>query len=248
MGSEVTNNKKKKGEITDVISKWIPLLTGIITLVVAIGNFALNFLNYGYARKAEDFYGIPSRYFTNSFVDDKVMIFVSIFLYFVILDLPFILKKLYKVEKLGKFESVLYSLVIFVDTIPVVYMSIIEIIVFFNLSVSELPVIIATVIIAMIIAITTFVFYMSLFTKDISNVRKEDLGKLEIKEEKVEGRNDKNTKKTKKSKTKEVVASNNQEKAGALMRFKGFIKELPTIILAAVLTFVVLSPSYNVKP
>lgn len=242
MGSEVTNNKKKKGEITDVISKWIPLLTGIITLVVAIGNFALNFLNYGYARKAEEFYGVPSRYFTNSFVDDKVMIFVSIFLYFVILDLPFILKKLYKVEKLGKFESVLYSLVIFVDTIPVVYMSIIEIIVFFNLSVSELPVIIATVIIAMIIAITTFVFYMSLFTKDISNVRKEDLGKLEIKEEKVEGRNDKNTKKTKKSKTKEVVASNNQEKAGALMRFKGFIKELPTIILAAVLTFVVLSP------
>ena len=57
MGSEVTNNKKKKGEITDVISKWIPLLTGIITLVVAIGNFALNFLNYGYARKAEDFLG-----------------------------------------------------------------------------------------------------------------------------------------------------------------------------------------------
>ncbi len=238
MGSEVTNDKEKKWEITDAISKWIPLLTGIITLVVAAGNVVLNFLNYGYARKAEEFYGVPSRYFTNSFVDDKVMIFISILLYLVILDLPFILKKLYKVKKLGKFESVLYSLAIVVDTIPVVYMAIIEIIVFFNLSVSELPVIIATV----IIAITIFVFYMSLFTKDISNVRKEDLGKLEIKEEKVEGRNDKNTKKTKKSKTKEVVASNNQEKAGALMRFKGFFKELLTIILAAALTFVVLSP------
>lgn len=223
MDSEVTNDKEKKREITDEISKWIPLLTGIITLVVAIGNVALNFLNYGYARKAEDFYGIPSRYFTNSFVDDKVMIFVSIFLYFVILDLPFILKKLYKVEKLGKFESVLYSLVIFVDTIPVVYMSIIEIIVFFNLSVSELPVIIATVIIAIIIAITTFVFYMSLFTKDFSNTRKENIEKRE------------NIIKRLFTKfvsfIKELPA-----------KFISFIKELPTIILAAVLTFVVLSP------
>lgn len=243
MGSEVTNDKEKKREITDAISKWIPLLTGIITLVVAAGNVVLNFLNYGYARKAEEFYEIPSRNFVNSIIDDKVMIFVSILLYLVILYLPFILKKLYKVKKLGKFESVLYSFVVVVDTIPVVYMSVIRMIVFFNLSVSEIHVQIATVIIAIIIAITTFVFYMSLFTKDISNVRKEDLGKLDnIKEEKVEGRNDKNTKKTKKSKTKEVVASNNQEKAGALMRFKGFIKELLTIILAAVLTLVVLSP------
>jgi len=27
MGSEVTNDKEKKREITDAISKWIPLLT-----------------------------------------------------------------------------------------------------------------------------------------------------------------------------------------------------------------------------
>ena len=101
MDSEVTNDKEKKREITDEISKWIPLLTGIITLVVAIGNVALNFLNYDYARKAEDFYGISSRYFTNSFVDDKVMTFVYIFSYFVILVLPFILKKLRKVKKTG---------------------------------------------------------------------------------------------------------------------------------------------------
>ena len=242
MGSEVTNDKEKKREITDAISKWIPLLTGIITLVVAIGNVALNFLNYGYARKAEDFYGIPSSYFTNSFVDDKVMIFVSIFLYFVILDLPFILKKLYKVEKLGKFESVSYSLAIVAVTFLVVYMSIIRIIVFFNLQVSEILALIPTG----VIAIITFELYMHLSTKDFSNVRKEDLGKLDNnKEEKVEERNDrktKKTKKTKKSKTKEVVGSNNQEKAGDSMGCLGFFKELPTIILAAVLTFVVLSP------
>ena len=238
MGSEVTNDKEKKREITDAISKWIPLLTGIITLVVAVGNVVLNFLNYGYARKAEDFYGVPSRYFTNSFVDDKVMIFVSIFLYFVILYLPFILKKLYKVEKLGKFESVLYSLAIVVDTIPVVYMAIIRIIGIFNLGIESSVVLIVTG----IIFVLTWITYIYLFMKDFSNARKEDLEKQEnIKEEKVERRNDKNTKKTKKSKTKEVVASNNQEKAGALMRFKGFFKELLTIILAAVLTFVVLS-------
>lgn len=242
MGSEVTNDKEKKWEITDAISKWIPLLTGITTLVVAVGNVVLNFLNYGYARKAEDFYGVPSRYFTNSFVDDKVMIFVSILLYLVILDLPFILKKLYKVKKLDIFESVFYSLAIAAVTFLVVYMSIIRIIVFFNLQVSEILALIPTG----VIAIITFELYMHLSTKDFSNVRKEDLGKLDNnKEEKVEERNyrkTKKTKKTKKSKTKEVVGSNNQEKAGDSMGCLGFFKELPAIILAAVLTFVVLSP------
>lgn len=123
-------------------------------------------------------------------------------------------------------------------TVPVVLMAIIRIIGIFNLGIESSVVLI----VSGIIFVLTFITYIYLFMKDISNARKEDLEKLEIKEEKVEGRNDKNTKKTKKSKTKEVVASNNQEKAGALMRFKGFIKELPTIILAAVLTFVVLSP------
>ena len=239
MGSEVTNDKEKKWEITDAISKWIPLLTGSITLVVAAGNVVLNFLNYGYARKAEEFYGVPSRYFTNSFVDDKVMIFISILLYLVMLDLPFILKKLYKVKKLGKFESVSYSLSIVAVTFLVVYMSIIRIIVFFNLQVNDILALIPTG----VIAIITFELYMHLSTKDFSNVRKEDLGKLDNnKEEKVEERNDRKTKKTKKSKTKEVVGSNNQEKAGDSMGCLGFFKELPTIILAAVLTFVVLSP------
>ena len=65
--------------------------------------------------------------------------------------------------------------------------------------------------------------------KDFSNARKEYLEKQEsiTKEEKIEERNDKNKKKkkgTKKLKKKEVI------------------KELLTIILAAVLTFVVLSP------
>ena len=219
MDSEVTNDKEKKREITDEISKWIPLLTGIITLVVAIGNVALNFLNYDYARKAEDFYGISSRYFTNSFVDDKVMTFVYIFSYFVILVLPFILKKLRKVKKLDIFESLLYSIVVVVYTIQVVYMSIIRITVFFNLQDSEILALIPTV----IIAIITFVLYMYLFMKDFSGARKEDLEKQEstTKEEKVEERNDK--KKLPK-------------------KFIGFIKELPALISATVLTIVLIAP------
>ena len=219
MDSEVTNDKEKKREITDEISKWIPLLTGIITLVVAIGNVALNFLNYDYAGKAEDFYGISSRYFTNSFVDDKVMTFVYIFSYFVILVLPFILKKLRKVKKLDIFESLLYSIVVVVYTIQVVYMSIIRITVFFNLQDSEILALIPTV----IIAIITFVLYMYLFMKDFSGARKEDLEKQEstTKEEKVEERNDK--KKLPK-------------------KFIGFIKELPALISATVLTIVLIAP------
>ena len=219
MDSEVTNDKEKKREITDEISKWIPLLTGIITLVVAIGNVALNFLNYDYARKAEDFYGISSRYFTNSFIDDKVMTFVYIFSYFVILVLPFILKKLRKVKKLDILESLLYSIVVVVYTIQVVYMSIIRITVFFNLQDSEILALIPTV----IIAIITFVLYMYLFMKDFSGARKEDLEKQEstTKEEKVEERNDK--KKLPK-------------------KFIGFIKELPALISATVLTIVLIAP------
>ena len=230
MDSEVTNDKEKKREITDEISKWIPLLTGIITLVVAIGNVALNFLNYDYARKAEDFYGISSRYFTNSFVDDKVMTFVYIFSYFVILVLPFILKKLRKVKKLDIFESLLYSIVVVVYTIQVVYMSIIRITVFFNLQDSEILALIPTV----IIAIITFVLYMYLFMKDFSGARKEDLEKQEstTKEEKVEERNDK-----KKLPKKFIGFIKELPK-----KFIGFIKELPALISATVLTIVLIAP------
>ena len=230
MDSEVTNDKEKKREITDEISKWIPLLTGIITLVVAIGNVALNFLNYDYAGKAEDFYGISSRYFTNSFVDDKVMTFVYIFSYFVILVLPFILKKLRKVKKLDIFESLLYSIVVVVYTIQVVYMSIIRITVFFNLQDSEILALIPTV----IIAIITFVLYMYLFMKDFSGARKEDLEKQEstTKEEKVEERNDK-----KKLPKKFIGFIKELPK-----KFIGFIKELPALISATVLTIVLIAP------
>ena len=230
MDSEVTNDKEKKREITDEISKWIPLLTGIITLVVAIGNVALNFLNYDYARKAEDFYGISSRYFTNSFIDDKVMTFVYIFSYFVILVLPFILKKLRKVKKLDILESLLYSIVVVVYTIQVVYMSIIRITVFFNLQDSEILALIPTV----IIAIITFVLYMYLFMKDFSGARKEDLEKQEstTKEEKVEERNDK-----KKLPKKFIGFIKELPK-----KFIGFIKELPALISATVLTIVLIAP------
>ena len=241
MDSEVTNDKEKKREITDEISKWIPLLTGIITLVVAIGNVALNFLNYDYARKAEDFYGISSRYFTNSFVDDKVMTFVYIFSYFVILVLPFILKKLRKVKKLDIFESLLYSIVVVVYTIQVVYMSIIRITVFFNLQDSEILALIPTV----IIAIITFVLYMYLFMKDFSGARKEDLEKQEstTKEEKVEERNDK-----KKLPKKFIgfIKELPKKFIGFIKelpkKFIGFIKELPALISATVLTIVLIAP------
>ena len=144
MGSEVTNDKEKKREITDAISKWIPLLTGIITLIVAAGNIILNFFNYGYAGKAEEFYEIPSRYFVNSIIDDKVMIFVTLFLYCVMLWLPFILKKLYRVKKLGIIESIFYSLVIACVTGPVVLMAIIRIIGIFNLGTESSVVLIVT--------------------------------------------------------------------------------------------------------
>ena len=81
MGSEVTNDKGKKREITDEISKLIPVLTLFIPLVVSVGNKILNFFNYDYAGKAEEFYEIPSRYFVNSIIDDKFVTFVYIVAY-----------------------------------------------------------------------------------------------------------------------------------------------------------------------
>ena len=175
MGSEVTNDKKKKGEITDVISKWIPLLTGIITLIVAVGNAILNYFNYDYARKAEDFYEIPSRYFTNSFVDDKVMTFVYIVAYFMILGSPLIIKKLFKINRFDIFTSVFYSLCITLFVGITVMLSTIKIIDAFNLKVSGIVVLIATG----VIAIITCGLYVYLFTKDFSNARKKNLEKQE---------------------------------------------------------------------
>ena len=218
MGSEVTNDKKKKGEITDVISKWIPLLTGIIPLLVAIINAILILLNYDYSIKAEDFYGIPSKYFLNSIIDNKIMIFVTLCLYCVMLWLPFILKKLYRVKKLGIIESIFHSFVIACVTVPVVLMAIIRIIGIFNLGIESSVVLI----VSGIIFVLTFIIYIYLFMKDISNARKEDLEKQEsiTNEEKVEERNDKKKKKkkgTKKFKKKEVAESDNHEIKGDIV-------------------------------
>ena len=230
MGSEVINDKEKKREITDAISKWIPLLTGIITLVVAIGNVALNFLNYGYARKAEDFYGIPSRNFVNSIIDDKVMIFVTLCSYCVMLCLPFILKKLYRVKKLGIIESFFYSLVIACVTGPVVLMAIIRIISIFNLGTESSVVLIVTG----IIFVLTLIIYIYLFMKDFSNARKEDLEKQE------------NIIKRLFTKfvsfMKELPAKFISFIKELPAKFISFIKELPEFIMVAVLMTVFLAP------
>ena len=219
MGSEVINDKEKKREITDAISKWIPLLTGIITLVVAIGNVALNFLNYGYARKAEDFYGIPSRNFVNSIIDDKVMIFVTLCSYCVMLCLPFILKKLYRVKKLGIIESFFYSLVIACVTGPVVLMAIIRIISIFNLGTESSVVLIVTG----IIFVLTLIIYIYLFMKDFSNARKEDLEKQE-------------------NIIKRLFTKFVSFMKELPAKFISFIKELPEFIMVAVLMTVFLAP------
>ena len=219
MGSEVTNDKKKKGEITDVISKWIPLLTGIITLIVAVGNAILNYFNYDYARKAEDFYEIPSRYFTNSFVDDKVMTFVYIVAYFMILGSPLIIKKLFKINRFDIFTSVFYSLCITLFVGITVMLSTIKIIDAFNLKVSGIVVLIATG----VVAIITCGLYVYLFTKDFSNARKKNLEKQE------------NIIKRLFTKfvsfIKELPA-----------KFVSFIKRLPEFILVAVLMIVFIAP------
>ena len=219
MGSEVTNDEKKKGKITDAISKWIPLLTGIITLIVAVGNAILNYFNYDYARKAEEFYEIPSRYFTNSFVDDKVMTFVYIVAYFMILGSPLIIKKLFKINRFDIFTSVFYSLCITLFVGITVMLSTIKIIDAFNLQVSGIVVLIATG----VIAIITCGLYVYLFTKDFSNVRKEDLEKQDNIIKRL------STKFV--SFIKELPA-----------KFISFIRELPALIFAMVLTIVFIAP------
>ena len=219
MGSEVTNDEKKKGKITDAISKWIPLLTGIITLIVAVGNAILNYFNYDYARKAEEFYEIPSRYFTNSFVDDKVMIFVYIVAYFMILGSPLIIKKLCKINRFDVFTSVFYSLCITLFVGITVMLSTIKIIDAFNLQVSGIVVLIATG----VIAIITCGLYVYLFTKDFSNARKEDLEKQE-------------------NIIKRLFTKFVSFMKELPAKFISFIKELPEFIMVAVLMTVFLAP------
>ena len=230
MGSEVTNDEKKKGKITDAISKWIPLLTGIITLIVAVGNAILNYFNYDYARKAEEFYEIPSRYFTNSFVDDKVMIFVYIVAYFMILGSPLIIKKLCKINRFDVFTSVFYSLCITLFVGITVMLSTIKIIDAFNLQVSGIVVLIATG----VIAIITCGLYVYLFTKDFSNVRKEDLEKQDNIIKRL------STKFV--SFIKELPAKFVSYVKELPAKFISFIRELPALIFAMVLTIVFIAP------
>lgn len=228
MGSEVTNDKKKKGKITDAISKWIPVLTVFIPLAVpvgnAVGNAILNFFNYYYAGKAEEFYEIPSRYFVNSIIDDKFVTFVHIVAYLMLLGSPLIIRKLFKINRFDVFTSFFCSLFITLSVSMTVMQSIIKIIGIFNLEAKDNitdTVIIAVVVLIVVIAIIIFVLYMYLFMKDFSSARKEDLEKQEsiIIDEKAEEGNDKKKKEKKKKEkkksiAKEVIESNNQEKAG----------------------------------
>ena len=228
MGSEVTNDKKKKGKITDAISKWIPVLTVFIPLAVpvgnAVGNAILNFFNYDYAGKAEEFYEIPSRYFVNSIIDDKFVTFVHIVAYLMLLGSPLIIRKLFKINRFDVFTSFFCSLFITLSVSMTVMQSIIKIIGIFNLEAKDNitdTVIIEVVVLIVVIAIIIFVLYMYLFMKDFSSARKEDLEKQEsiIIGEKAEEGNDKKKKEKKKKEkkksiAKEVIESNNQEKAG----------------------------------
>ena len=226
MDSEVTNDKEKKREITDAISNWIPVLTVFIPLAVpvgnAVGNAILNFFNYDYAGKAEEFYEIPSRYFVNSIIDDKFVTFVYIVAYLMLLGSPLIIRKLFKINRFDFFTSLFCSLFITLFVSMTVIQSIIKIIGIFNLEAKDN--ITDTVIIAVgvSIAIITFVLYMYLFMKDFSGARKEDLEKQVStpEEEKVEERNDKKKKKkkgTKKFKKKEVAESDNHEIKGDIV-------------------------------
>ena len=222
MGSEVTNDKGKKREITDEISKLIPVLTLFIPLVVSVGNKILNFFNYDYAGKAEEFYEIPSRYFVNSIIDDKFVTFVYIVAYLMALGSPLIIRKLFKNYRFDVFTSFFCSLFITLLVSMTVLQSINKIIGIIDLEAKDNitdTVMIAVKVSIAVIAIITLVLYMYLFMKDFSGARKEDLEKQEsiTKEEKVEERNDKRKKKkkrTKKSKKKEVVESDNHEKKG----------------------------------
>lgn len=167
MGSEVTNDKKKKGEITDVISKWIPLLTGIIPLIVAAINVILIFLNYDYSRKAEDFYGVPGRYFVNSIIDEKIIVFVFMIASLAIMFSPFIIRKLLGVNKFGIFESISYSILIalFAGIIVLYFFIKINTLFNFNISINIL------IIIAVLLAVLILLLYIYLFLTDFKKVR-----------------------------------------------------------------------------
>lgn len=261
---EVTKDNVVTAGKADKIIKWLSVMTGIFAILQLFTNAIIYFLNYNYSKEAEAFYGIPCRYFVDSTFDDKIMYFIFLGACLLLLGLPFIYKNLFKINRFGILESVLYSLCVTVLMSSVVILSIIKIISIFNLEAKGELVLILTG----IIAIITFGIYMYLFLKDFSKVRKKDLEKQEniIKEEKAKEENDKDAKKKKRSTTKEVVESGNHEKEGDSVEenksseesivlkngvtkrlstwFIGFIKELPTIILAAVLTFVVLSPFF----
>ena len=167
MGSEVTNDKKKKGEITDVISKWIPVLTVFIPLAVPAGNVILSILNYDYARKAEEFYEIPSKYFINSIIDEKIIVFIVMIASLALMFSPFIIRKLLGVNKFDIFESISYSFLIalFAGIIVLYFLIKINYVFNFNISINIL------IIIAILLAVLIFLLYIYLFLTDFEKVR-----------------------------------------------------------------------------
>lgn len=166
MGSEVTNDKEKKREITDEISKLISVLTGIISFFVAIINGVMLYFDYNYSIMEEEFYGIPRSYFGYS----KLMIFMAIGVYFVFLFLPLISKKIFRVKKFSIFESLMYSLCVCILTAPIVFSSLMFILSTFSFNIEETNLYVVTG----AILVLTLLIYMYLFTKDTTSGNKSE--------------------------------------------------------------------------
>ena len=89
------NQEDHKNKVIEIIKEYSVVIQRLFIMFCCMINALLYVINYSYAQKAVVFYGIPSGYFFNSIVDDKVLGFGIIVLYFIILGSPFIFKNIF---------------------------------------------------------------------------------------------------------------------------------------------------------
>ena len=186
------NQEDHKNKVIEIIKEYSVVIQRLFIMFCCMINALLYVINYDYAQKAAVFYGIPSGYFFNSIVDDKVLGFGIIVLYFIILGSPFIFKNMLKNNKLSKWESASYSTLTSIVTFSVLLIFSENVIEKFKISIS----INIIFVIDIIITLLTWGLYFYLFLKVFDNIKGENQKeKREIEREKNNNASKKNIKK-----------------------------------------------------
>lgn len=177
---EVNLKSKNKNKINDTnVLNWIKenfqYLTVLPAILYGMAMIIKNFYSYVYSIKAEEFYGVPRHYFHENILGSvNINILFFVVCIFVIIS-PLLIKRAMRRKKLSNFEGIIYSLMVSLFVLQILFMSAIRLIDTLKINISNK--IFGIISIEKIILISIFIVfiislyvYFKLFTSEDPNI------------------------------------------------------------------------------